>query len=64
MNLKYFILIALLITIILFLLSIYKIITYKNDNMSYRYPLRRKNALTEEEFNSILKKMNKGKNLN
>ena len=63
MNIKYFLITALAITIFLFLFSIYKILHYRNENISQRYPLRRKNALTEEEFNSILDKMNKGHNL-
>ena len=63
MNIKYVIIFALSITILMFLFSIYKIIHFKNLNESQRYPLRRKNALTEEEFNEILQKMNKEKHL-
>ena len=63
MNIKYVLIIAISITLFLFLFSIYKIINYKNEHIPHRYPLRRKNALTEEEFDSILKKMNKEKNL-
>ena len=47
----------------MFLFSIYKIITLKNEEEPIRYPLRRKNALTEEEFENILDKMNGNKNL-
>ena len=47
----------------MFLFSIYKIITFKNDEEPKRFPLRRKNALTEEEFENILDKINGNKNL-
>ena len=47
----------------MFLFSIYKIITLKDEEEKQRYPLRRKNALTEEEFENILDKMNQNKNL-
>ena len=63
MNIKYALIFALTITIIIFLFTIYKIMNYKNENISYRYPLRRRNALTEEQFNKILEGMKK-KNLN
>ena len=64
MNIKYALIIALSITIIMFLFTIYKIIQFKNQKEPQRYPLRRKNALTEEEFNKILEEINKKKHLN
>ena len=64
MNIKYVLLIAITITIIMFLFTIYKIMCLKDQDVTQRYPLRRRNALTEEEFNKILKKINKKKHLN
>ena len=46
----------------MFIFSIYKIITLTHKEEP-RYPLRRKNALTEEEFENILNEMNANKNL-
>ena len=64
MNIKYVLIIAITITIIMFLFTIYKIMCLKDQDVTQRYPLRRRNALTEEEFNKILKKINKKKHLN
>ena len=63
MNTKYLLIAALILTLFMFLFSIYKIITLKNEEETKRYPLRRKNALTEEEFENILNEMNQNKNL-
>ena len=63
MNIKYLLFVALILTLFMFIFSIYKIITLKNEEEPRKYPLRRKNALTEEEFENILDKINKGKNL-
>ena len=62
MNVKYLLLFALFLTFFMFIFSIYKIITLTHKEEP-RYPLRRKNALTEEEFENILNEMNANKNL-
>ena len=62
MNVKYILLFALFLTFFMFVFSIYKIITLTIKEEP-RYPLRRKNALTEEEFENILNEMDKNKNL-
>ena len=49
--------------VMMFLFTIYKIMNYKNQDIPHRYPLRRRNALTEEQFNEILEQMNKKKHL-
>ena len=64
MNIKYALIIAISLTIILFLFSIYKIMYFINKKEPKRYPLRRRNAFTEEEIERILEKMNKKKHLN
>ena len=64
MNIKYVLIIAITITIIMFLFTIYKIMCLKDQDVTQRYPLRRRNALTEEEFNKILEEINKKKHLN
>ena len=63
MNIKYLLIAALILTLFMFLFSIYKIISLKNEEEPKRYPLRRKNALTEEEFENVLNEMNLNKNL-
>ena len=63
MNIQYLLIAALFLTLFMFLFSIYKIITLKNEEEPKRYPLRRKNALTEEEFENVLNQMNEKKNL-
>ena len=63
MNIKYILIIALSISILIFLFSIYKIINYKNNNISRKYPLRRRNAFTEEQISKILEEINKNKHL-
>ncbi len=65
MNVKYALITAIVLTLIILLFSVYKIMFYVNkEASSKRYTLRRRNALTEEQFNKILKKLNKPKNLN
>jgi type IV secretory pathway VirB6-like protein len=65
MNIKYALISAIVLTLIILLFSVYKIMFYVNNKTSSkRYTLRRRNALTEEQFNKILKKLNKPKNLN
>ena len=63
MNIKNTLILAIAITIMMFLFTIYKIMSYKNQDIPHRYPLRRRNALTEEQFNEILEQMNKKKHL-
>ncbi len=65
MNIKYALITAIVLTLIILLFSVYKIMFYVNkETSSKRYTLRRRNALTEEQFEKILKKLNKPKNLN
>ena len=63
MNIQYLLIAALFLTLFMFLFSIYKILTLKYEEEPKRYPLRRKNALTEEEFENVLNEMNEKKNL-
>ena len=65
MKLKNLIITVLFITMIIFLGSIHKVIHDNDDkdNLNDKYPLKRKNALTEEEIEKILKEIN-GKNKN
>ena len=65
MKLKNLIITVLFITMIIFLGSIHKVIHDNDDkdNLNDKYPLKRKNAFTEEEIEKILKEIN-GKNKN
>ena len=63
MNIKYALIVAISFTIIILLFSIYKLMYYKNDKKTKTYKLKRKNALTEEQFKEIFKNIKNKKNL-